>query len=794
MGYGAEQLSDSSSPGADFPVSIDRYKCLKKIATGGMAELFLAKQSGLEGFEKVVVLKRILSNLAADEEFVSMFLDEARIAAKLSHPNIVQIYDLGKADDSYYIAMEYVSGRNVQHLIEKEAAAGRKIPVEHTCRIIAGVCDGLYYAHSRKDYDGSPLNIVHRDISPQNILVSFAGGVKVVDFGIAKASTQLAQTRAGVLKGKYAYMSPEQVKGSKIDHRADIFALGLVMYEMLTGTRAFERDSSLKTLKAIVQEKPLNPTELNPEVPREAVKLLSRALEKNPDRRYRNAQEMQLAIEDFLDKSPKKSNNIRLSKYLYDRFDDELNAKSGTMIVEGVGEVIVPTGISKSDIKPRIEEEIDAHTLSAALDPANAPNPQDADDESEDKTRAIASMPSAPAGDANPHDEFIEYDEDEEPEDKTIPAYDLEEYNRKRAEAEGNRDDPPSDEAPTQAIQHLGADDYVNHGDEDPTTAGVDIDQILNHNTSPGDQVADPRQERIVSRIEAMVADDDSADVPSQPTDEYFPDQIDPDARTAHIDTRASASDNSWEQATQAVENIGSGTLANQSVSLAPPMATQDLPSQAPPDSLGATIPIEAVGPSGNFADTDSVVPSAGGIRPAASVNAPPPSTANEIAPGISPPGVPPGGFPVDVNEVTPGTSENPPSVPAPGPAAKAPKAKKEKKEGGIPMAAKLGCAFIFFLIFASTAALIAIIVFLPPATTTPVASATIQINSSPVGADVVVNGATIGQTPFIFQADVGSQNDVEIKLDGYAPYTESFVAESNLKLINAKLVKSDGS
>ncbi|MEW5854423.1 MAG: serine/threonine-protein kinase, partial [Myxococcota bacterium] len=351
-----------------MPETIDRYEILQKLAAGGMAELFLAKQSGMEGFEKVVVIKRILTHLATDQEFINMFLDEARIAAKLSHPNVVQIYDLGRADDTFYIAMEYVSGRNVAAVIKKAKDANKPLPVEHVARVISGVCDGLYYAHTRKDYDGKPLNIIHRDISPQNILVSFAGGVKLVDFGIAKASTQLAQTRAGVLKGKYSYMSPEQVRGDKIDGRSDLFAVGIVMYEMLTATRPFERDSSLKTLKAIVQEKPINPRELNPSVPPEMVKILSKALEKDPNRRYANAQEMQLALEDWLDRSPNKSNNVRISRYLYELFDDELNSEGGTLEVKGIGEIIIPTG-THDVVKPAdVEvEEVPESTLMAAL-------------------------------------------------------------------------------------------------------------------------------------------------------------------------------------------------------------------------------------------------------------------------------------------------------------------------------------------------------------------------------------------------------------------------------------------
>jgi serine/threonine protein kinase len=444
----------------DLPSRIDRYEPLKKLATGGMAELFLAKQSGLEGFEKVVVLKRILAHLAQDEEFVSMFLDEARIAAKLSHPNIVQIYDLGKADDSYYIAMEYVSGRNVQALINKAQEQDGKLPVEHVCRVVAGVCDGLYYAHSRKDYDGKPLNIIHRDISPQNILVSFAGGVKVVDFGIAKASTQLAQTRAGVLKGKYAYMSPEQVRGAKIDHRSDIFAVGLVFYEMLTGTRAFERESSLKTLKAIVQEKPLNPRELNPEVPMEVIKLLSKALEKNPDRRYKTAQEFQLAIEDYLETSPKKSNNVRLSRYLYDLFDDELNSAEGTLVVKGVGQVIIPTSSQAGEkAKPAIEEEVDHKTLTAALAPegrrADRASPLVRDEQS-------SRLPAPPAKSLRPSsmEDDVDLsemeDEDEDDDDvssKTVPAYDLADYEAHRSKMGGAHqhvaDDSVDEDAPT---------------------------------------------------------------------------------------------------------------------------------------------------------------------------------------------------------------------------------------------------------------------------------------------------------------------------------------------------------
>ncbi len=437
-------------------------------------------------------------------------------------------FDLGKAESSYYIAMEYVSGRNVQHLMVKQQSKGGSLPVEHVCRIIAGVCDGLHYAHSRKDYDGKPLNIIHRDISPQNVLVSFAGGVKVVDFGIAKASTQLAQTRAGVLKGKYAYMSPEQVRGAKIDHRSDLFAVGLVMYEMLTGQRAFERDSSLKTLKAIVQEKPLNPRELNPDVPMEVVKLLSKALEKNPDRRYKTAQEMQLAIEDFLESSPKKSNNVRLSRYMYELFDDELNSADGTMVVKGIGEVIIPTSQGEKPV-PRVEEEIDHGTLSAALLPVAPgekaekaaetkhlgppPRVEKGIDASKSNGLAGGKRPPPPpvAGNTGPQRGVSVLDDDHGPagaddesdDGATIPAFDMEDYEKKRA-AKANGAITSSDVAAGQAPS------FDDLGDS-KTVGGIAPSALIEppkpergrgrQPTSPGD---DKRAAELLAKVDAM--------------------------------------------------------------------------------------------------------------------------------------------------------------------------------------------------------------------------------------------------------------------------------------------------
>lgn len=323
---------------------IGRYEVLRKIATGGMAELFVAKHVGMDGFEKVVALKRILSHLAFDEEFIAMFRDEARLVAKLNHPHIVQIYDLGKSDDSYFIAMEYIAGRNLSSIAKKARTRGESLPPVNIARCLAQACEGLYYAHTRKDAEGRGLEIIHRDVSPQNIIVSFSGSVKLVDFGIAKAASKVAHTRTGVLKGKYAYMSPEQIRGtSPIDARSDLFAVGIVLYELLCGRRPFEKDTSMQTLKAIVQEEPVPCRELNPEIPEGLAAIIHRCLEKNKNRRYASAQEVQVDLEDFVSGSRTRCNSITISHWLSSLFDGELSRENGgTVVFKGVGEVILP--------------------------------------------------------------------------------------------------------------------------------------------------------------------------------------------------------------------------------------------------------------------------------------------------------------------------------------------------------------------------------------------------------------------------------------------------------------------
>ncbi|WP_223634878.1 serine/threonine-protein kinase [Corallococcus sp. EGB] len=281
------------------PQAFGKYQLLKKLATGGMAEVWLARQSGIEGFQKELVVKRILPHLAEDREFVEMFKNEALIAARFNHPNIAQVYEFGEANGTYYIAMEFIHGEDLGRVMRKASGMNQWIARPLAIRIVASACEGLYYAHSRTDDRGQPLNVVHRDISPQNILISFDGSVKLVDFGIAKAADQASMTKSGAIKGKFAYMAPEQAAGKHLDRRADIFAIGLVLYEMLTGHRPLKKESELATLQAAMECAIPSPSEVA-DVPRDMDHVVMRALAKNADDRYDNAREFQTALEELL--------------------------------------------------------------------------------------------------------------------------------------------------------------------------------------------------------------------------------------------------------------------------------------------------------------------------------------------------------------------------------------------------------------------------------------------------------------------------------------------------------------
>ncbi|RKH94809.1 serine/threonine protein kinase, partial [Corallococcus praedator] len=326
------------SPSRVPAVSIETYgsyQLLKRLATGGMAQIYLARRPGSDAPDKLLVLKRILPHLSENDEFVRMFLDEARIAARLAHPNVVQIYDLGAEGDTFFIAMEYIHGVDARRLWKRSETSSKPLPVPLVCRILLEASAGLDYAHKKTDATGRPLGIVHRDVSPQNILVTFEGGVKVVDFGIAKAADQATVTRSGVLKGKYSYMSPEQASGQRVDCRSDVFALGVVLHELLTGGRLFKRPSDMLTLSAVAECNVPPPSHVAPRVPADLDPIVLKALAKDPDARYQHAQDLQRALEGWLAAQPQPSGTADLAVFMKDLYADRLSdeARSGEVQV-----------------------------------------------------------------------------------------------------------------------------------------------------------------------------------------------------------------------------------------------------------------------------------------------------------------------------------------------------------------------------------------------------------------------------------------------------------------------------
>ncbi|MBK8594440.1 MAG: TonB family protein [Holophagales bacterium] len=296
----AAAAAPKARPAAGSPGGFGRYQLLEKIAAGGMAEVYRARMRGEEGFEKIVAIKRILPHMADNDDFITMFIDEAKLAAQLTHNNIIHIYDLGKEDAYHYIAMEYVEGKDLRSILKTATEKGYPLPVDLALLIASKVANALDYAHRRLGLDGKELNLVHRDVSPQNVLISFEGDIKLCDFGIAKAATKVQQTQAGALKGKLQYMSPEQAWGKKVDRRTDIFSLGIVLFEMLTGERLFSGDTDLTILEQVRDARSEAPSLKNPDVPKKVDQIVLKALAKNPQDRYQNASEMEKDLNSVL--------------------------------------------------------------------------------------------------------------------------------------------------------------------------------------------------------------------------------------------------------------------------------------------------------------------------------------------------------------------------------------------------------------------------------------------------------------------------------------------------------------
>ncbi|OGP10211.1 MAG: hypothetical protein A2048_01635 [Deltaproteobacteria bacterium GWA2_45_12] len=308
------------------PKPFGKFFLIDRLAIGGMAEIYKAKTFGVDGFEKTLAIKKILHHYSADKEFISMLTDEAKLVVRLSHTNIVQIYDLGKIGDDYYISMEYIDGVNLREVSNRAKELNEKIPLPLCLYIISEVCKGLDYAHSKRDEFGKPLEIVHRDISPQNILISFEGESKIVDFGIAKAAMNISHTSSGILKGKVTYMSPEQAIGKPVDGRTDIFSAGLLLYELITGERCFSGETQFEVLKKI-RETNITPEIFAGKISAEVAPILAKALAYLPKDRFETAADFQVALTKLLytkynDFSPK-----QLALFIKKWFASELKSR-----------------------------------------------------------------------------------------------------------------------------------------------------------------------------------------------------------------------------------------------------------------------------------------------------------------------------------------------------------------------------------------------------------------------------------------------------------------------------------
>jgi serine/threonine protein kinase len=303
-----------------------RYQILRPLASGGMGELHLAREQGLEGFQRLVVLKRLRGEFATNSEFVGMFLDEARVLANVQHSNIVTIFDVGTGTDGYYYAMEFLAGQDLRKVVIQANQMKRRLPIADAVFVATSVLAGLHHAHERTGPDGAALSIVHRDVSLANVFITYDGSVKLLDFGIAKNSQQTTETRTGVIKGKFRYMSPEQCRTDPLDRRSDIYSLGVVLWEMTTGRGLQNADNDIKTLLAIIEREPPRPSSVVPDYPPELEAIVMRALSRSPQDRYQTAQEMQLALEAVALERRWPLSGISLSRQMHELFAAEIDS------------------------------------------------------------------------------------------------------------------------------------------------------------------------------------------------------------------------------------------------------------------------------------------------------------------------------------------------------------------------------------------------------------------------------------------------------------------------------------
>jgi len=312
----------SGEVGSAEPRVLGRYEILRPLARGGMAQLHLARFGSIEGFEKLAVVKRLRPEHAERSDIVQMFLSEVRMLANMQHPNIVHVYDVGADAGAYWFAMEFLHGQDLRALVRK---TGRQIPLEHALTIVTAMLAGLHYVHERRNTSGEPLGIIHRDVSPPNIFVTYDGNVKLLDFGIAKMERS-AHTQAGVLKGKVRYMAPEQASGEPVDRRTDVFAAGIVLWELTVGRKLFDAKNDVEVLVQITTTHPTYPSAIRPDYPAALEAIVMKALERDPAKRYQTAREMQQELEAFARDAKLALSPENLEAYMHETFRDDLDA------------------------------------------------------------------------------------------------------------------------------------------------------------------------------------------------------------------------------------------------------------------------------------------------------------------------------------------------------------------------------------------------------------------------------------------------------------------------------------
>jgi len=304
-----------------------RYRVIEKLASGGMAEVFRAESAGLEGFKKQVAIKRVLPHLSEKKKFISMFLDEARLSAHLSHSNCVQVFDIGVGDNAYFIVMEYVDGADLKAVLETLKRQGRSIAIEDAVFIAIKICEGLCYAHELTDHEGRAFVVVHRDVSPPNVLMTKHGEIKIVDFGLAKASSQLEKSEPGIIKGKFSYLSPEAALGKEVDHRTDIFAVGIILWEMLAARRLFLGDTDFATVK-LVQQAVVPPiSKINPKVSPDLEHIVNKALARDPAQRFQSAREVAISLNEFLYRHGKAVGSFKIATLVQSTIRDKQRSR-----------------------------------------------------------------------------------------------------------------------------------------------------------------------------------------------------------------------------------------------------------------------------------------------------------------------------------------------------------------------------------------------------------------------------------------------------------------------------------